>query len=252
MFHLNFIGWVLGVAGALLIGLSKTGIAGIGILAVILFAFAFPAKASTGIVLPVLISCDIIAVASFRRHVVWSHLFKLIPAAAVGVVIGYFALHRVNDTQVAHMIGGISVALVGLHVWRARQTSNSGDEAGAPMGPAFAAVMGILAGFATMVANGAGPIMVIYLLATGLPKMEFMGTGAIFYFLVNCLKVPFSGALGLINTRQSLPMDAIFAPIAIAGAVGGRILLPRLKQELFENAALALTVVAGIDMLFRK
>ena len=252
MLHLSSLAWLLAVTGSLLIGLSKTGIAGIGILGIVVFAFAFPARESVGIVLPILICCDIVAVTSYRRHVVWSHLLKLFPWAGAGTLLGFLALHRVNDMQVAHIIGGLSIVLVAIHVWRSIIVARDPEaDDHVPHTRWFAAVMGIIAGFATMMANGGGPIMLLYLLATGLPKMEFMGTGAVFFFIVNCFKVPFSASLGLINLK-SLPIDAVFAPIAIAGAVGGRFLLPRIKQSVFENAALVLTVVAGIDLLLKK
>jgi uncharacterized membrane protein YfcA len=110
--------------------------------------------------------------------------------------------------------------------------------------------MGILAGFTTMVANAAGPSMVLYLLAAGLPKMEFMGTGAWFFFIVNCFKVPFLANLGLINPH-SLPLDLVLGPAAVVGAFIGRAILPKIKQIVFENLALALTVVAGIKLLLQ-
>jgi uncharacterized membrane protein YfcA len=150
------------------------------------------------------------------------------------------------------MIGALSIALVVLHSWRQWAVARDPDAGErVPHAKWFAAFMGILGGFATMVANGGGPIMVLYLLASGLPKMEFMGTGAFYFFVMNLFKVPFSVNLALINPH-SLPVDAIFAPIAMAAAVIGRWLLPRIKQSLFENAALVLTVAAGVDLLLKK
>lgn len=249
MVHLSPQDWALAIGGAFLIGLSKTGIAGIGILAVVTFALAFPARESVGIVLPILICADIVAVSSYWRHVVWKHLLHLFPWTAVGVLLGFMALHHVNDHQVSRIIGVIAIALTLLQAWRRIRIARDPDgDNKVPHQAWFAAIMGILAGFTTMVANGAGPIMVLYLLASGLPKMEFMGTGAIFFFTVNCFKVPFSAKLGLINLH-SLPIDGLFAPIAILGAVGGRFLLPYIKQSLFENLALVLTVIAGIKLL---
>ena len=58
--------WILAIVGALLVGISKTGVAGLGLLAVVMFAQVFPAKQATGLVLPLLICGDVIAVASYR------------------------------------------------------------------------------------------------------------------------------------------------------------------------------------------
>jgi hypothetical protein len=91
--------------------------------------------------------------------------------------------------------------------------------------------------------------MVIYLLAMRLPKMEYMGTGAAFFLMLNLFKLPFMIGLGLV-TSDSLMLNLVLAPAVIAGTVLGRWLLGRINQRLFENIALALTVVAGAKMLF--
>jgi uncharacterized membrane protein YfcA len=108
--------------------------------------------------------------------------------------------------------------------------------------------MGLMAGFTTMVANAAGPIMILYLLASGLPKMEFVGTGAWYFLLMNLFKVPFSYSWGLINPA-SLAIDLILAPFAVIGALSGRALIPYINQRLFEGMALGLTFVASLKLL---
>jgi uncharacterized protein len=105
----------------------------------------------------------------------------------------------------------------------------------------------VLAGFTTIVSNAAGPLMVIYLLAMRLPKMEYMGTGAVFFLILNIFKVPFMVWLGLV-TPASLLLNAELAPAVVAGALLGRWLLGRINQRAFENIALALTLAAGVRM----
>ena len=92
----------------------------------------------------------------------------------------------------------------------------------------FAALTGVMAGFTTMVANAAGPVMLLYLLAVGLPKLTFIGTGAWFFMLVNAFKVPFSLKLGLITTN-SLIVDAILLVPMIPGSFCGTSTKKRLK-----------------------
>ena len=72
-------------------------------------------------------------------------------------------------------------------------------EAEAPAPRWFGPLMGLFAGITTMVANAAGPVMTLYLLAMRLPKMEFLVTSAAFFLLINWIKVPFIAQLGLIN-----------------------------------------------------
>jgi uncharacterized protein len=245
---MNLLAWQWGLlaVGAFVTGLSKTGIAGLGVLSVALFANALPARASTGALLPLLLCADVFGVAFFRKHASWLHLWKLFPWVIVGVVAGYFALGRVSNAQVQRMIGAILLALVALHLWRQRRLGLREEQM--PHAWWVAAATGVLAGFTTMVANAAGPIMVLYLLAVGLPKLAFVGTGAWFFMLVNAFKVPFSLHLGLI-TPDSLLVDSLLVIPMIPGALLGPVILERINQRGFEALALILTVAAAVRLL---
>ncbi|HEY3861827.1 MAG TPA: sulfite exporter TauE/SafE family protein [Verrucomicrobiae bacterium] len=245
--HLTYWQWACLGAAAFCTGLAKTGIAGLGILPVALFANALPARESTGALLPLLLCGDVFGVALFRKHASWPRLWRLFPWVMAGVFIGFFALGRVNNSQMQRMIGVILLALMALRWWRGRQ---SGDLAvRLPHSWWFAALMGVLAGFTTMVANAAGPVMVLYFLVLGLPKLEFIGTAAWFFMLVNLFKVPFSAALGLI-TPQSLVMDAILALPMIPGALLGPRILDKINQRVFDRMALLLTLAAVVRLLW--
>jgi hypothetical protein len=236
--------WALAVLGALSIGLAKTGIGGLGMLAVVIFANLLPAKQASGFVLPMLIMADVVAVASYRQHAQWQHLWRLFPWTALGVVAGFFAMGRIDDRQAQVMIGVIVLTLLGLHL--ARRARGGADT---EHGWWFAPLVGVLAGFTTLVANAAGPLMAIYLLAMRLPKMEYMGTGAYFFMIMNLFKVPFMVRLGLVDLH-SFAGNLILAPAVLGGALLGRLVLRRLNQQLFENLALALAAVAGLKLLF--
>jgi len=237
--------WALAITGALFVGVSKTGISGLGMLFVVIFAQIMPAKSATGIVLPLLCFGDLIAVASYRQHAHWRHVWRLMPWTVAGVVLGYFAMGRINETQARLLIGTIVLALVGLHLLR--RWRSGGDEA--EHGWWFAPFIGVLAGFTTLVANAGGPLMVIYLLAMRLPKMEYMGTGAVFFMLLNWFKIPFMVSLGIINAA-SFTLNLWLAPAVFAGAFLGRVILKRMNQRVFENLALGLSAAAGLKLLF--
>ena len=147
--------WSILSLGAFSTGLSKTGILGVGVLGAALFANALPARASTGVLLPLLLCADIYGVALFRRHASWAHLWKLFPWVALGLAAGYFALGRIGNAEVRRMIGGILLVLVAWNFRPKRQSPEADAEL--PQTWWFAALMGMLAGFTTMVANAVRP-----------------------------------------------------------------------------------------------
>ena len=240
--------WVLAVVAALVIGLAKTGISGMGLLAVVIFANLLPARQASGFVLPMLVFADVVAVASYRRHAQWSYLWKLFPWTALGVVLGYFTLGRIDDRQAKVLIGGIVLTLLAVHLGRRVRPA---AEDGVDHGWWYAPLFGVLAGFTTLVANAAGPLMVIYLLSMRLPKMEYMGTGAYYFLLINLFKVPFMMNLGLIDAH-SFRANLLLLPAVIVGALAGRIILKRINQKLFENLALGLSAAAGLHLLYES
>jgi uncharacterized membrane protein YfcA len=236
--------WVLAVIGAFLVGVSKTGIAGIGMLFVVLFAQIMPAKEATGVVLPLLCFGDIVAVTAYRQHANWPHLWRLFPWTAAGVVIGFFAMGRLDNAEAKLLTALIVVGLVGAHLYR--RVRGGGHEA--EHGAWFAPTIGVLAGFTTLVANAAGPLMAVYLLAMRLPKMEYVGTAAVFFLLINLFKVPFMIALNLI-TPPSFAFNLVLAPAVLVGALVGKRILARINQRWFENLALGLAALAGLKLL---
>ena len=234
-------------AGAFLTGLSKTGVPGLGVLSVAFFANALPARESTGALLPLLIAADVFGVLFFRKHASWAHLWKLFPWVLAGIIAGYFALGRISDNSVQRLIGGILLAMIALHCWRRLQAD--GRFSALPHSRWFAAPIGIMSGFATMMANAAGPVMTLYLLAVELPKLAFIGTGAWFFMLVNITKVPFSANLGLI-TPQSLQLDAILLLPMVPGALLGPVILRHINQAKFEIMVMVLAGLASLRLLF--
>jgi uncharacterized membrane protein YfcA len=205
------------------------------------------------LVLPLLIFGDIVAVLSYRAHTQWRYLWKLLPWTAAGVVLGYFALGHISDKAARIMIGVIIVFLCVLGYGRrylrveTPETPETPETAGTRHW-ALGAALGVTAGFITLVANAAAPLMAIYLVAMRLPKMQFVGTAAVFFMVLNLFKVPFMVALGLV-TAQSFEFNLMLAPAVLLGAFVGRWLLIRINQRLFENLVLALSAVAGVLLI---
>jgi uncharacterized membrane protein YfcA len=243
--------WAAAILGATFVGLAKAGIAGVNGLFVGLFALIMPSvRQSSGVVLPLVIFGDWIAVAAYRRHLQWRHLGRLFPWAAGGVVLGYCAMGHFADHTIRTIVGAIIVSMSVISYWRRFRAVPVSDDA-LPAGRIhwfLGACMGVLAGFTTLVANAAGPLMAIYLVAMRLPKMEYVGTTAVFFALVNLFKLPFMIDLGLVSL-PSVAFDAVLFPAVLIGAVAGRWMLTRINQRLFEELALGLSALTGIAML---
>jgi uncharacterized protein len=241
--------WTLLVVGSLMVGMAKTGLAGLGTLFIALFATVLPTKQATGVVLPLLLFGDLVAVAAYRENTQWRHVWRLFPWAAAGVVAGYLAMDRIDNGQARTLVGGIILALVGLTVWRrfrGGRLEQEWKERGLPL--PLVGGTGVAAGFTTLIANAAGPLMAIYLLALRLPKLEFLGTSAVFFMMINLFKMPFMMNLGLVN-RESLAVNLVLAPAVWTGAFAGRWLIRKINQRWFEISTLGLTALGGLKLL---
>lgn len=239
--------YLLLATGALCVGLGKSGLPGVGNITVVLMVIALPAKMSVGVLLPILISADIMAVLIYRRHAEWRFVARLAPWTILGILTGYFVFSRVDDQSVQILIGIILLALTVVHFtrkWlnRRRKTAHLSKQKW------IAGGTGLLAGFATMVANAAGPIAQLYFIASGLPKYAFIGTSAWFFFLVNLFKVPFMVDLDIIHF-DSLRMSVSFMPYAVAGALIAPPIVKRINQRIFETLVWVFVVIGGIKLI---
>lgn len=237
--------WALLAIAALGIGVTKSGFSGMGMIHVLIFAHVLGARESTGIVLPMLIAGDVFAILFYGKHANWSYIYRMIPPALIGICIGAWAMTWLDSTIYKPFIGAIILFLVILQtvrVWRPQWFEN------VPQSQWFAWSMGILAGTTTMMANAAGPVFGLYLLAIGLPKLEFVGTAAWFFLLINLTKIPFSWGLGLIRI-DTLSMNLLLIPLVAFGLWLGRKLVQRISQRVFDSLILSVTAAAAVRMV---
>lgn len=237
--------WAFAYAAAVCIGLSKTGFGAVGMVAVLLMAQVMPAKESTGAILPLLIVADIFAVATFRRFTVWRHLGKLLPPAVLGILCGWLLMPHLSQEVFRPLIGWLVLALLALAT---AQKLSGRVTASAAEHPSIAWPLGWTAGLTTMLANAAGAVTTVYLLACRLPKYEFVGTAAWFFFIVNVIKVPFSVSLGLI-TPSSLFLNLLLVPGILVGVAVGRFLLGKINQQAFEWLMIVLSFAGGLRLI---
>ncbi|MGW1818553.1 sulfite exporter TauE/SafE family protein [Streptomyces sp. NPDC002125] len=240
-------------AASTLVGFSKTAVSGANTISLAVFAAVLPARESTGVLLPILIAGDILAVLVYRRHAHWPTLLRLFPAVAAGVVAGTFFMMWAGDDAVRTSIGAILLFMAGVTVWRRRTGSQpppeeDGTDTSTRGGRIKARSYGVLGGFTTMVANAGGPVMSLYLLSAGFRKLGFLGTSAWFFLIVNTSKVPFSVGLGLIDA-QSLLLDAALVLFVVPGAWIGRACVGRINQKVFDRIVIGATVLGGLQLL---
>jgi uncharacterized membrane protein YfcA len=237
---------LLGVA-ALLVGFAKTAIGGAASIAVAIFALVMPARESTAAILLLLIVGDLVAVWHYRRDGDLGMLKRLVPAVISGLALGGLFLWWVDDTTLRRVIGALLLVLAGMQLlltWRSADTTRVASSHTAALGT------GVAAGFATMTANAAGAVMTLYLVAQGVEKRRFLGTSAIFFFVVNLSKVPFSAALGLF-TAGTLVRTLALTPSVLLGCWIGLHTARRLSQTRFDQLVLAATVVSALALVVR-
>jgi uncharacterized membrane protein YfcA len=233
--------WAVGALCAFLIGASKTGLPGLGVMVVPMMVLTVgDARQSAGWLLPILCTADLLAVWYWRKNAAVGRLFSLAPWVLAGIGIGAAAL-AFSERVLRPMIGVIIFVMLAVFLYRKYR--------GTTQVAAHPVIYGTAAGFATTVANAAGPVMNLYLLSKRLPKEDFIATGAWFFFFVNLAKVPIYIGHGLFS-RHSLAFDALLAPAIFAGAFAGRILLHRIPPRVFEALVIGMTIVATV-LLFR-
>lgn len=239
---------VLAIAllAALCIGLSKAGFSGISMVAVVLLADIYGSKASVGLALPLLIAADLMAYPAFLKHGSWRPVWKLLGPALLGIALGWWVLGEISETTARRVIGGCVLVMVVLQALRRRQAV-AFDRLAESGG--FGLSAGVLGGFATMLANAAGPVIQLYLMARKLPKMELIGIGARFFLLINLIKVPLNARLALI-TADSLQDNLRLLPAVAVGIFGGKWLLQHVPQVAFEWMVVIFATLAGLRMMF--
>ncbi len=243
---LSVLDWVTIAFCSVIMGASKSGLPGLSILAVPLMANVFETKQSTGLLLGILILGDIFAIIYHRENAKWPYIIRVLPATFCGIVAGFFLMKVITDEQLKPIIGVIVLIMLGLNY---RRMKGNNEDKNIPTPKWLSLWLGFLAGLTTMMANAAGPVMIIYLIAMKLPKMEFVGTAAWFFFIANWIKVPFSINLGIMSW-ESLKVDFMMLPFIFIGAIGGYFVLKRIPQKAFTTIAQLLAAIAAVKLLF--
>ncbi|MDN3665251.1 sulfite exporter TauE/SafE family protein [Algibacter miyuki] len=244
-FNLSTLQWAAIAFAVFLLGLSKSGIKGIGIIIVVILAFVFGEKASTGVLLPMLICADIFAVIYYNRHAQWGIIKKLIPWMIVGVLVGVWVGNDISEMLFKRLMAIIIIGSVFIMIYMERKKSVI-----VPTNKWFSTGTGFLSGFTTMIGNLAGPISNIYFLAIRFPKNEFIGTAAWLFFIINVFKLPFHIFVWGTVTKETLVLNSVLIPAVIIGFFVGAYIVKLISNVNYRRFILIVTAIGGLIMLF--
>lgn len=233
---------------AILVGINKTGIPALGTLPVVLLTLVFASQEafSTGLQLLLLSAGDLFAVSFYRRKANWKLVARLLPSALCGIALGSAALAWIGSASLRPLIGAIILFLSAVNFIHVHWLKSDRI----PSHWLFSAAVGIAAGFSTQTANAAGPVMALYLLSMRLPSVEYMGTCAWFFLILNwACKLPVFLAEGRVSW-QSFCIAIPMIPALCVGAALGILFVKRAPKGVFDAAIEIVVVLSAIKLLF--
>ncbi len=232
--------------GSVVLGISRTGIRGAAFLVIPVFAGVFGGRASAGIVLVLLVIGDLIAIYKYRGDARWSHIRPLLPWTLAGIVLGTLVGSVIPDRVFVRIVAVIVLVSTAL-MW---VRDNGTGDIDVPTSPVLSGLLGIVAGFSSMVGNAAGPLMNLFFLSRGLNKDRFIGTAAWFFFIVNATKVPFHVFAWRTIDSQTMLLGFTFLPAVLAGAFAGIWIVRIIPEKRFRIVMIVLIIVAAGRLLF--
>ena len=237
---------LLAFLATLLLGMGKSGLKGLGVVIVTLMALVFGGKASTGVLIPMMIAADVLAVLYYHRHTQWKFLIKLLPMMVVGVLLGVWWGNDISEVLFKQIMAYFILATVLVMIWMDRTKTFA-----IPKHWAFSSFMGLLSGITSMIGNLAGSFTSIYLLAIRLPKNEFIGTAAWLFFIINVFKLPFHIFIWKTVTKETLAMNLWLSPAIAIGFYIGIKLVKIINNDQYRKLVLIVTALGALIILLK-
>lgn len=245
-YHLTVFSFLIAFLAAILLGIGKAGIKGLGVLIVLLMALVFGGKPSTGVLIPLMVVADIFAVIYYHRHTQWLYLKKLLPTMFLGVLIGVWIGKDISEELFKQVMAIFILGAVGIMIWMEKKKA-----ADIPSHWAFSSGTGLLAGISSMIGNLAGSFSDIYFLAMRLPKNEFIGTAAWLFFIINVFKLPFHIFVWKTVNLETLGLNLLMVPGIIIGFYIGVTVLKRINNQLYRKLIFAATAIGALLILLK-
>jgi uncharacterized protein len=227
MSNLDFWFWACAIVASLLVGASKGGLPGVGVLGVPILAQATSPVVAAGLLLPILITSDMYGLWIYRKNYDLRNIQIVVAASLIGIAVGWATAHITSDALVKLIVGVIGLSYFVDALLKARRIV-APRNADIPRGIFW----GSITGFTSFVAHAGGPPYQMYLLPQKLDKMTYAGTATITFAIINLLKLPPYWLLGQINLT-SLEICAWLTPVALIGAYLGFNMTKVLPEKLF-------------------
>lgn len=237
--------WAVAVLAVFIVGMSKSGLVGsVGMVGVPLLALVMPARDATGMMLPVLLAMDVVAIWIYRRDANWRILGIMLPGAAVGTLVGWALWSVVTDAQVLLFVGIITLMFMLDALLPLRKRLE-----GLPPSRPWGMFWGGLAGFTSFISHTGAPPFQIYTLPQRMTPLVFSATTAFFFAIVNAMKlIPFY-ALGQLSV-SNLEISAILVPFGLGGLAVGIFLVRRISTKLFYQIAYVLIALLALKLIY--
>ncbi|HEY1720318.1 MAG TPA: sulfite exporter TauE/SafE family protein [Magnetospirillaceae bacterium] len=238
--------YLVAVPATILWGLSKGGFAGLSALSLPLMALVMSPLRASSIILPILIVQDLVSVWAYRKTWDKRNLVILLPSAVIGIALGYLFAAQVSEAALELALGLIALTFAIRRFVLERKNKNRATTQ-AKILPGI--VWGTISGFASMIANAGGPPFQVYVVPQRMQRDTFVGTGVVFFAVVNWLKVPPFIALGLF-TRETVMTSLVMFPLAIASTWAGVLLVRRVSGERLYQIIYALLLLVGLKLIW--
>jgi uncharacterized protein len=235
--------YLLAVVAVILLGLSKGGFFGLGVMALPLMSLSVPPLQAAAIILPIVLAQDALTVWTYRRD--WSawNLKIMIPSMAAGIAVAGLFAASLTAAHIRLAIGLIAGAFVLRHWLGARF-----DRLAPRPDMLTGVICGAVGGFTTMLANAGGPAWQMHLLPQQLDKFTYVGTFTMLFAASNLMKIPAYGALGQL-TGENLLIGTVLLPLAVIANYAGIWLVRRTPTALLFRIAYVLMFLISIELI---
>jgi len=237
--------YALAIPAFLILGISKGGFGvGMGAVGLPMLAFTVSVPQAAAIMLPLLMAMDLFGLWIFRGRWDATNMRIMLPGAAFGTLLGYFAFSHLGEGWIRLIVGAVAVGYP-LQAWLRRVAERH------PAGPSWikGTVWSIVSGLTSFIANAGGPPISAYLLPQRLDKTVFAATTLYYFAIINWLKVVPFWLLGQF-TWQNMSTALVLMPLAPIGMALGRWLHHRMSDTTFYRIVNILLVLVGLRFLW--